>query len=50
MVRKLSNLPTIIEAMLMTKKLAPMHRGEVLREEVLVPLGIARKLMMEMKA
>src|SRR5664280_1949688 len=41
MVRKPSNLPTIIEATLMTKKLAPMHPGEVLREEFLVPLGMA---------
>jgi addiction module HigA family antidote len=41
MVRKPSNLPTIIEATLMTKKLAPMHPGEVLREEFLVPLGMS---------
>ena len=41
MVRKASNLPTIIEATLMTKKLAPMHPGEVLREEFLVPLGMS---------
>ena len=41
MVRNPWNLPTIIEATLMTKKLAPMHPGEVLREEFLVPLGMS---------
>jgi addiction module HigA family antidote len=41
MARKASNLPTIIEATLMTKRLAPMHPGEVLREEFLVPLGMS---------
>ena len=41
MVRKQWNLPTIIEALLVTKKLAPMHPGEVLREEFLVSLGMS---------
>jgi antitoxin HigA-1 len=41
MVQKPLNLRTTIEARLMTKKLAPMHPGEVLREEFLVPLGMS---------